>query len=49
MTDTNKKLFLSAVSSEFLAYRELLTQDLKRPTLDVAVLQLRLAKLGGEA
>ncbi len=33
----NKKLFLSTVSSEFLAYRELLTKDLKRPTLDVAV------------
>ena len=25
MTDQNKKLFLSAVSSEFLAYRELLS------------------------
>ena len=33
----NKKLFLSAVSSEFLAYLELLAQDLKGPTLDVAV------------
>jgi tetratricopeptide (TPR) repeat protein len=33
----NKKLFLSSVSSEFLAYRKLLTQDLKRPTLDIAV------------
>lgn len=33
----NKKLFLSAVSSEFLAYRKLLTTDLKRPALDVAV------------
>ena len=33
----NKKLFLSAVSLEFLAYRTLLTGDLKRPTLDVAV------------
>ncbi len=33
----NKKLFLSAVSREFLAYRNLLTGDLKRPTLDVAV------------
>ncbi len=33
----NRKLFLSAVSSEFLAYRELLAKDLKRPTLDVAV------------
>lgn len=33
----NKKLFLSAVSREFLAYRELLTADLKRPALDVAV------------
>lgn len=33
----NKKLFLSAVSSEFESYRKLLAQDLKRPTLDVAV------------
>src|SRR6185503_16420313 len=33
----NKKLFLSAVSSEFLSYRELLTSDLRRPNLDVAV------------
>jgi len=33
----NKKLFLSAVSREFLAYRNLLSGDLKRPTLDVAV------------
>jgi hypothetical protein len=33
----NKKLFLSAVSRQFLAYRALLTGDLKRPTLDVAV------------
>src|SRR6185436_11228939 len=33
----NKKLFLSAVSSEFESYRRLLTGDLKRPTLDVAV------------
>ncbi|HEX7677074.1 MAG TPA: tetratricopeptide repeat protein, partial [Thermoanaerobaculia bacterium] len=33
----NKKLFLSAVSREFLAYRKLLTGDLKRPALDVAV------------
>jgi hypothetical protein len=33
----NKKLFLSAVSSEFLAYRVLLASDLMRPTLDVAV------------
>ncbi len=33
----NKKLFLSAVSREFLAYRTLLTGDLKRPALDVAV------------
>jgi hypothetical protein len=33
----NKKLFLSAVSGEFLAYRNLLTGDLKRPALDVAV------------
>jgi tetratricopeptide (TPR) repeat protein len=33
----NKKLFLSAVSREFLSYRNLLTGDLKRDTLDVAV------------
>jgi tetratricopeptide (TPR) repeat protein len=33
----SKKLFLSAVSSEFAAYRQLLAGDLKRPTLDVAV------------
>lgn len=33
----NKKLFLSAVSSEFESYRKLLADDLKRPTLDVAV------------
>lgn len=33
----NKKLFLFAVSREFLACRELLTRDLKRPTLEVAV------------
>jgi hypothetical protein len=33
----NKKLFLSAVSREFLAYRDLLSKDLKRPALDVAV------------
>ncbi|MBX3416240.1 MAG: NACHT domain-containing protein [Pirellulaceae bacterium] len=33
----NKKLFLSAVSSEFECYRKLLAGDLKRPTLDVAV------------
>ncbi len=32
-----KKLFLSAVSNEFAAYRSLLTADLKRPNLDVAV------------
>lgn len=35
MISGNKKLFLSAVSSEFKSYRELLTRDLKRPTLDV--------------
>src|SRR5439155_19647390 len=29
--------FLSAVSREFFAYRELLANDLKRPALDVAV------------
>jgi tetratricopeptide (TPR) repeat protein len=33
----SKKLFLSAVSSEFESYRKLLAGDLKRPTLDVAV------------
>jgi tetratricopeptide (TPR) repeat protein len=33
----NKKLFLSAVSREFLEYRTLLTGDLKRPDLEVAV------------
>ena len=33
----NKKLFLSAVSSEFISYRNLLAGDLKRPSLDVAV------------
>src|SRR5438094_554018 len=33
----NKKLFLSAVSSEFEAYRTLLAGDLRRPTLDVHV------------
>ncbi|MBC8115693.1 MAG: tetratricopeptide repeat protein, partial [Candidatus Saccharimonas sp.] len=31
------KLFLSAVSSEFVSYRNLLADDLKRPNLDVAV------------
>ena len=33
----NKKLFLSAVSSEFNSYRTLLAGDLMRPNLDVAV------------
>ena len=33
----NKKLFLSAVSNEFLSYRNLLAADLKRPNLDIAV------------
>jgi hypothetical protein len=37
MTSSNKKLFLSAVSSEFESYRQLLAGDLKRPALDVAV------------
>lgn len=37
MVAQNKKLFLSAVSSEFESYRKLLADDLKRPTLDVAV------------
>ena len=32
-----KKLFLSAVSSEFESYRQLLASDLKRPNLDVGV------------
>ena len=39
----NKKLFLSAVSREFLAYRTLLAGDLKRPALDVAVQRQRVA------
>jgi hypothetical protein len=34
---TRKKLFLSAVSSEFISYMTLLAGDLKRPNLDVAV------------
>ncbi len=33
----SKKLFLSAVSSEFISYRNLLAGDLMRPDLDVAV------------
>lgn len=33
----HRKLFLSAVSSEFADYRKLLAADLKRPDLDVAV------------
>ncbi|MGH8487720.1 MAG: NACHT domain-containing protein [Gammaproteobacteria bacterium] len=33
----NKKLFLSAVSSEFVSYRNLLAADLERPNLNVAV------------
>lgn len=33
----NKKLFLSAVSSEFEGCRRLLSGDLRRPTLDLAV------------
>jgi hypothetical protein len=33
----NKKLFLSAVSGEFVSYRNLLAADLKRPNHDVAV------------
>ena len=37
MPNHNKKLFLSAVNSEFEAYRQLLAGDLHRPTLDVAV------------
>jgi len=34
---TKRKLFLSAVSSEFEPHRQLLAGDLRRPTLDVAV------------
>jgi hypothetical protein len=37
MMSANKKLFLSAVSSEFSSYRNLLAGDLNRPNLDVAV------------
>ncbi|MCJ7601598.1 MAG: hypothetical protein MUO63_08865, partial [Desulfobulbaceae bacterium] len=37
MMSANKKLFLSAVSSEFISYRNLLAGDLKRPNLDIAV------------
>jgi tetratricopeptide (TPR) repeat protein len=37
MSHAHRKLFLSAVSSEFELYRRLLMNDLKRPTLDVAV------------
>jgi len=37
MSGHNKKLFLSAVSSEFAPCRNLLAGDLKRPSLDVAV------------
>jgi hypothetical protein len=33
---TSRRLFLSAVSSEFESYRQLLAGDLERPTLDVA-------------
>jgi tetratricopeptide (TPR) repeat protein len=33
----NRKLFLSAVSREFLGCRELLARDLKRPLLDIGV------------
>src|SRR4051794_15786672 len=36
MPHHNKKLFLSIVSNEFASYRELLAQDLKRPSLDVS-------------
>lgn len=36
-SSANKKLFLSAVSSEFESYLQLLAGDLKRPALDVAV------------
>lgn len=37
MKGHSKKLFLSAVSSEFASCRQLLTDDLRRPNLDVAV------------
>ena len=37
MARSNKKLFLSAVSSEFRSCRDLLAGYLKRPSLDVAV------------
>jgi hypothetical protein len=33
----HKRLFLSCATSEFGSYRELLTGDLKRPTLEVKV------------
>jgi F0F1-type ATP synthase membrane subunit b/b' len=36
---THRQLFLSAVSSEFQSYRDLLANDLKRPNLDVKVQQ----------
>lgn len=35
--NANRKLFLSAVSSEFESCPKFLAGDLKRPTLDVAV------------
>ena len=35
--DIHKRLFLSCATSEFGSYRELLTGDLKRPTLEVKV------------
>jgi hypothetical protein len=36
-SNSHKKLFLSAVTSELGSYRALLRDDLKRPNLDVAV------------
>jgi tetratricopeptide (TPR) repeat protein len=46
MSHAHRKLFLSAVSSEFELYRQLLADDLERPTLDVAV-QERFIGTGG--
>ena len=43
----SRKLFLSAVSSAFESYRQLLAQDLKRPSLDVAVQEDIVVKLIG--
>ena len=43
MMPGNKKLFLSAVSSDFVSHRSLLAADLKRPDLDVAVQEISYA------